>query len=85
MKIWSVDDRSYVETLFGHNDKISAVDAGTRERAVTAGHSLFLATATISVVVAMILHCPLGRFLVFLFVIGFKQSLYAMLRNRMFL
>jgi ribosomal RNA-processing protein 9 len=37
VKIWSVDDRSYVETLFGHNDKISAVDAGTRERAVTAG------------------------------------------------
>jgi len=29
-----------VETLFGHNDKISAVDAGTRERAVTAGVSI---------------------------------------------
>ena len=40
VKIWSVDDRSYVETLFGHNDKISAVDAGTRERAVTAGVSI---------------------------------------------
>merc|ERR1712083_1253969 len=37
VKIWSVDERAYVETLFGHQDKICALDAGSRERCVTAG------------------------------------------------
>ena len=37
VKIWSVDEKAYVETLFGHQDKICALDAGSRERCVTAG------------------------------------------------
>ena len=37
VKIWSVDERAYVETLFGHQDKICGLDAGSRERCVTAG------------------------------------------------
>lgn len=37
VKIWSVDERAYVETLFGHQDKICSIDAGSRERCVTAG------------------------------------------------
>jgi len=37
VKIWSVDERAYVETLFGHQDKITGLDAGGRERCVTAG------------------------------------------------
>ena len=28
---------AYVETLFGHQDRITGVDAGVRERAVTSG------------------------------------------------
>lgn len=37
VKIWSVDEKAYVETLFGHQDKICGIDAGARERCVTAG------------------------------------------------
>merc|ERR1712107_561559 len=37
VKIWSVDERSYVETLYGHQDKITGIDCGTRERCVTVG------------------------------------------------
>ena len=37
VKIWSVEERAYVETLFGHQDKICGLDAGARERCVTAG------------------------------------------------
>lgn len=37
IKIWSVDEKAYVETLFGHQDKICGIDAGGRERCVTAG------------------------------------------------
>merc|ERR1719219_2604648 len=34
---WSVDERAYVETLFGHQDKISGIDCGARERCITVG------------------------------------------------
>ena len=37
VRIWSVDEKSYVETLFGHQDRVMSIDAGSRERAVTAG------------------------------------------------
>ena len=37
VKIWSVDEKSYVETMYGHQDRVTAIDAGTRERCVTAG------------------------------------------------
>ena len=37
MKVWNVDEMAYVETLFGHQDRITGVDAGVRERAVTSG------------------------------------------------
>ena len=32
-----MDEMAYVETLFGHQDRITGVDAGVRERAVTSG------------------------------------------------
>ena len=32
-----MDEMAYVETLFGHQDRITGVDAGIRERAVTSG------------------------------------------------
>ena len=37
VKVWNVDEMAYVETLFGHQDRITGVDAGVRERAVTSG------------------------------------------------
>ena len=37
VKVWDVESRSYVETLFGHQDTVQAIDANTRERAITAG------------------------------------------------
>jgi len=37
IKIWAVEERAYVETLFGHQDKICGIGAGSRERCVTAG------------------------------------------------
>ena len=37
VKIWAVEERAYVETLFGHQDKICGIAAGSRERCVTAG------------------------------------------------
>ena len=32
-----MDSRTYIESLFGHQDTVQAVDANTRERAITAG------------------------------------------------
>jgi len=37
VKSWNLDEMSYVETLFGHQDRITGIDAGLRERAITAG------------------------------------------------
>lgn len=37
VKVWSLNEMSYVETLYGHQDGITAIDALSRERAVTAG------------------------------------------------
>ena len=37
VKVWDIETRSYIETLFGHQDAVQAVDANTRERAITAG------------------------------------------------
>ena len=35
--MWNVDELSYMETLFGHQGSISDIDAGFRERCVSAG------------------------------------------------
>lgn len=37
VKVWDVESRSYIETLFGHQDTVQAIDANTREKAITAG------------------------------------------------
>ncbi|KAK9828725.1 hypothetical protein WJX72_001725 [[Myrmecia] bisecta] len=38
VKIWSLDDKAYVDTLFGHQSEVLAVDLLRQERAVTSGH-----------------------------------------------
>ena len=37
VKIWSLDDMAYVDTLYGHGAEIHAIAAGRRYRALTAG------------------------------------------------
>lgn len=37
VKIWSLDDRAYVDTLFGHQAELLAIDLLRSERAVTCG------------------------------------------------
>lgn len=37
VKLWNVDERSYIETLFGHQDQITDIDTLARERCVTTG------------------------------------------------
>lgn len=37
VKLWNVDDQSYIETLFGHQDKITCIDTLTKERCLTSG------------------------------------------------
>jgi len=37
VKAWNLDEMAYVETLFGHQDRITGVDAGLRERVLTSG------------------------------------------------
>ena len=37
VKLWSLDDQAYVDTLFGHQSEVLGIDAGRAERAVTAG------------------------------------------------
>lgn len=37
MKIWNMNEMTYVETLFGHADVITAIDAISPERAVSCG------------------------------------------------
>jgi len=37
IKIWSLDDRAYIETLFGHTAQVTAVDCLRKERVVSVG------------------------------------------------
>jgi ribosomal RNA-processing protein 9 len=37
VKLWSVEQMAYMETLFGHQDEALAIDALMRERCVTVG------------------------------------------------
>lgn len=37
MKLWSVPEFNYIDSLFGHQSEVTAVDALRQERAVTAG------------------------------------------------
>lgn len=37
VKVWSVPDRAYVDSLFGHQAEVTAIDAPRKERCVTAG------------------------------------------------
>ena len=37
IKLWSVDDRAYMDSLFGHQSEVTAVDVLRQERCVTAG------------------------------------------------
>ena len=37
VKLWNLDEMAFIETLFGHQDRITGIDSGIRERAVTAG------------------------------------------------
>ncbi|KAJ1556085.1 pre-rRNA processing protein, partial [Cladochytrium tenue] len=37
IKLWNVDELSYIETLFGHQDHIQSIDSLQMERCVTAG------------------------------------------------
>ena len=37
VKIWSLDDMAYVDTLYGHGAEINAITAGRRHRALTVG------------------------------------------------
>lgn len=38
VKIWSLDDGAYVDSLFGHQAEVYAVDALRQERVVTSGN-----------------------------------------------
>ena len=37
VKVWSLDDMAYVDTLFGHQDRCIGLDTQRRERLVTVG------------------------------------------------
>lgn len=37
VKIWNLDEMTYVETLYGHSSGITSIDSLVRDRAVTAG------------------------------------------------
>lgn len=39
VKVWSLDEMVYVETLFGHQNQITSVDSLYKERALTSGGS----------------------------------------------
>ncbi|KAL3139189.1 hypothetical protein ABBQ32_005966 [Trebouxia sp. C0010 RCD-2024] len=38
VKIWSLDDMAYVDTLFGHQSEVLAIDVLRQERVVSSGH-----------------------------------------------
>lgn len=37
VKVWSLDEMAYVETMYGHQNHITSIDALSRERAITSG------------------------------------------------
>lgn len=37
IKVWDGDEAAYVETLFGHQDACTSIDALSRERCLTSG------------------------------------------------
>ncbi|EFX03180.1 small nucleolar ribonucleoprotein complex [Grosmannia clavigera kw1407] len=37
IKIWSLDELAYVQTLFGHQDEVAAIDALAQERCISVG------------------------------------------------
>jgi ribosomal RNA-processing protein 9 len=37
IKMWNIDDRAYMETLFGHQDQITSLDTLSRERCLSSG------------------------------------------------
>lgn len=37
IKLWSLDDRAYMDSLFGHQAEVVALDVGRAERALSAG------------------------------------------------
>ena len=37
VKVWSLDEMSYIETVFGHQDAVMSIDAMRKERAVSVG------------------------------------------------
>ncbi|KAI9267378.1 WD40-repeat-containing domain protein [Sporodiniella umbellata] len=37
IKVWNIDEKSYIETLFGHQDQITDIDTLGRERCVSTG------------------------------------------------
>lgn len=37
IKVWNIDERAYIETLFGHQDQIASIDTLIRERCVSVG------------------------------------------------
>lgn len=37
IKIWNVEDRTYMSTLFGHQSEILSIDCLRKERVLTAG------------------------------------------------
>lgn len=39
VKVWSLDEMAYIESLFGHQAPITGIDALSRERAITSGGS----------------------------------------------
>ena len=39
VKVWSLDEMAYVESMFGHQAAITDIDALYRERAITSGGS----------------------------------------------
>ncbi|KAJ3048346.1 pre-rRNA processing protein, partial [Rhizophlyctis rosea] len=37
VKVWNVDEGTYIETLFGHQDHIPSIDSLSKERCLTSG------------------------------------------------
>jgi ribosomal RNA-processing protein 9 len=37
IKLWSVDDRAYMDSLFGHQSEVTALDVLARERCISSG------------------------------------------------
>mgnify|MGYP000609653020 CR=1 FL=1 len=37
IKLWSVEDRSYIDTLYGHQSEVLSIDCLRQERVLSAG------------------------------------------------